>query len=603
MPTPTRIYQGGETMPAYTPGQGAWAPSSAPAPVASSGSGGGTVFQGGQSMPAYGTSAYNALAGGTTTPVAQPMAPTAPTMPVAPPNAAGAPIQPVAPVAPNIPNAMAQQGLPSGTKDVNALATELGVQNYTGTPTQQSDVLSKFEQANAKLKASGVPITNNAGQSMATVNSAIKDTPQARTDMPPAVTNFTQTNPYFQQSIKDVMEIINPETTRKEIADQMKVVASGKAEAAQIKTDLMNIKRVMGGTEQEISDEITKAGGFSTSSQVRALSIARNSALLKQASQLTDQLSIVQDAIANDTTLLGDMKQQANTLFSQGMQIMNYMQENQRNSFNAASNSIDTLLKMDGGLSSMVGHPDQLSYVDQIKGWPSGTTAGLASQPAKVDHSPAYKEWKDAVSTGYKGTFMQYQDADANRKQKATGVAGFTAAQVNTTVNQIAGAFDNEPIVKNFNILNEGYQFAKNLSNDTKNPADDQGLIYAFAKAMDPGSVVREGEYNTVQRYAQSLVNSYGKSVTQAIAGTGFLSTDARTNLKKTIESKYQASKINYDSVYAQYQQRINDAKSGKGNSLTDYSAAYKNDPPKEIPKADIPNGFYQASDGLFYKK
>lgn len=34
---------------------------------------------------------------------------------------------------------------------------------------------------------------------------------------------------------------------------------------------------------------------------------------------------------------------------------------------------------------------------------------------------------------------------------------------------------------------------------------DDQALIYTFAKVMDPNSVVRESEYDTVQRFSQSL--------------------------------------------------------------------------------------------------
>lgn len=185
-------------------------------------------------------------------------------------------------------------------------------------------------------------------------------------------------------------------------------------------------------------------------------------------------------------------------------------------------------------------------------------------------------EYEYAKKNGYTGTFSQYQNEDANRKAKVAGAgAGFTPSQVSTTINSIASSFDNEPIVKNFNILNEGYQYAQSMPNTTKNPSDDQALIYAFAKAMDPNSVVREGEYATVQKYSQSLLNSYGKSVSQAIAGTGFLTPDARANIKKTIEDRYKVSKTNYDALYKQYQKRIEDARAGKGNTLTDYSTAY----------------------------
>jgi hypothetical protein len=157
----------------------------------------------------------------------------------------------------------------------------------------------------------------------------------------------------------------------------------------------------------------------------------------------------------------------------------------------------------------------------------------------------------------------------------SSGNSDLTTAQMNATINSIAGSFDNEAIVKNYNVIAEGYQFAKSLSDSTKNPADDQALIYSLAKALDPGSVVREGEYATAQKYAQSWINAYGSGVQQAIAGTGFLSQTARTNIKKTIEQRYLTSKTNYDNVYNQYQQRINNVKQGGFNTLTDYGAAF----------------------------
>jgi hypothetical protein len=46
----------------------------------------------------------------------------------------------------------------------------------------------------------------------------------------------------------------------------------------------------------------------------------------------------------------------------------------------------------------------------------------LYTAPAKEEHSAAYKEWQDAASTGYKGTFTQYQNEDANRKRPVTNV-------------------------------------------------------------------------------------------------------------------------------------------------------------------------------------
>lgn len=154
--------------------------------------------------------------------------------------------------------------------------------------------------------------------------------------------------------------------------------------------------------------------------------------------------------------------------------------------------------------------------------------------------------------------------------QLYSGLSSPTATAVRGRVSQ----FKTEPIVQNFATIQEGFNFASSLSDTTTNPADDQGLIYSLAKALDPGSVVREGEYATAQKYSQSWIKAYGKSITQALAGTGFLSTQARKNIKDTIESKYNASKTSYGNLYSQYSTGI-DRLTGKGNGkdfLIDYA-------------------------------
>ena len=82
--------------------------------------------------------------------------------------------------------------------------------------------------------------------------------------------------------------------------------------------------------------------------------------------------------------------------------------------------------------------------------------------------------------------------------------------RVQTRVDAKARGFDALPIVKTTQKMAEAVAFADSLNANTTNPADDQALIYAFAKAMDPDSVVREGEYATVQKYAQSWAECSG---------------------------------------------------------------------------------------------
>jgi hypothetical protein len=188
-------------------------------------------------------------------------------------------------------------------------------------------------------------------------------------------------------------------------------------------------------------------------------------------------------------------------------------------------------------------------------------------------HSPAYIEFQDAVNSGYKGSFLDYQNEDANRKRSiaAAGVSGLTPSQINTTVNSIASAFDNEPLVKEFNTANTSLNAIKKIGTKTKSPTDDMAFIYAFAKIMDPNSVVREGEYKTVQDYGQALTQKYALGTKRIFDNSNFLTEDAKTKMLTTLESKLSSLKQSYKNTESEYQRQIDDAYAGKARTITKY--------------------------------
>jgi len=141
-------------------------------------------------------------------------------------------------------------------------------------------------------------------------------------------------------------------------------------------------------------------------------------------------------------------------------------------------------------------------------------------------------------------------------EQKNLQYGGLTKAQY-TVVSPIATAFRNEQNVKDFNVAQNGNIFMNSIASDTTNPADDIGIIYAFAKIMDPNSVVREGEYATVQKYAQSWADSFGFNAKRVFSNTKFLSTEAIANMKKTAQLKYESMKKPYSQIFDEYARRI----------------------------------------------
>jgi len=202
---------------------------------------------------------------------------------------------------------------------------------------------------------------------------------------------------------------------------------------------------------------------------------------------------------------------------------------------------------------------DVYSAVDKASKDPSATASSIIASAGKYATNLLDRQYKQAqISNIYSD--IKKREADLNpvggdNPQLYTGLKPATATAVRSQV----GAFKTEPLVQNFAVIQEGRNFAGSLDNKTTNPADDQALIYSLAKALDPGSVVREGEYATAQKYAQSWLAAYGKGVTQALAGTGFLSETARKNIKDTIETKYKSSLRSYNNLANQYEKGIND--------------------------------------------
>lgn len=200
-----------------------------------------------------------------------------------------------------------------------------------------------------------------------------------------------------------------------------------------------------------------------------------------------------------------------------------------------------------------------------------------ASLPASA------QEYEYAKKGGYLGTYSQYQNEDANRKAniaRAGAGGGFSSGQINSTINSIAGSFDNEPAVKTYQTIAQTVGTVKNLGTS---PTDDIRRVYAVAKVFDPNSAVREGEYKTVQDYATSLLQRQGLKAKRVFDNSGFLTQEARTFINNTLQNELDSSQKSYDNVYQNYQRRIEDAKAGKGNSLTNYQTNYSNQVPSKF--------------------
>lgn len=161
-------------------------------------------------------------------------------------------------------------------------------------------------------------------------------------------------------------------------------------------------------------------------------------------------------------------------------------------------------------------------------------------------------------ASNFKNEALNYQDEQTKKEQASgkwsVGLGDTEYKRVNAIADDLAG----DQVTKSFKKTQEAYNFAKNVSKGDS-ATDNQALIYAFAKAMDPDSVVREGEYATVQKYSQTWGDQLGMNINRILNGQEFISGKAKENMVNTIKSKYEASKSSYESLRNNKIKQIND--------------------------------------------
>ncbi len=283
-------------------------------------------------------------------------------------------------------------------------------QNTLGAPTQQlagtdqvpqsmvdqmakatagvDQLKQKYTQGLTDVNKSGVQAPSSQGAASAGVQAALQAQPQNQ-PLPASVETFlAPENPAVTEQTKQILDWLQPASERKMLDAHIKQLSADRAELAGLKTDLMSTKRIMAGTEQDIRDEVTKAGGFATDSQVQAMTIARNKTLVQKAQLISDQIQSQTDLVNSDISLIGDEKQVAAQQFSQRMSLLNYQQENAKYAYNATKDAYQNIANKagyDGLYASLSTDPTRLAQAEQILGLGAGGLKSLAAQPKEKE--------------------------------------------------------------------------------------------------------------------------------------------------------------------------------------------------------------------------
>ena len=185
---------------------------------------------------------------------------------------------------------------------------------------------------------------------------------------------------------------------------------------------------------------------------------------------------------------------------------------------------------------------------------------GTGAESTTID-IPAYQKYLNswALPTGIKAGTPQ-----ANEWLQGYSQWKWTANPLSDSVQKRVDSYSDD-YSKNANVVS-AFKFAPLLRQYDKVKVSDlsssqrQGIISDYAKALDPDSVVREGEYATVAKYSSSWGEKTLSEINQFLSGNGTLSDAAAQKVIDAIKSRGKNYVEQEKNIRNQYIEKINRA-------------------------------------------
>lgn len=156
----------------------------------------------------------------------------------------------------------------------------------------------------------------------------------------------------------------------------------------------------------------------------------------------------------------------------------------------------------------------------------------------KLSGPTSVQEYEYAKKQGYKGTYLQYQDEDANRKAKALGGGGggYTDQQLKSITKINQDVSKNSTYTKTTSMRNYGDNVIASLSLGTG--VGDISAINQFQKVIDEGAVTRDQDVKLIQG-SQSLADTLKTKIRKLQRGEQ-LSPELRRQMRVAVEAMYE---------------------------------------------------------------
>ena len=151
---------------------------------------------------------------------------------------------------------------------------------------------------------------------------------------------------------------------------------------------------------------------------------------------------------------------------------------------------------------------------------------------------------QEAQAAGFlPGTIVQQrEDGSFNTVQTPNNQASPRKAETD-----LRKEFETKPEVKDFKAIDAAFRQIKSIAEQKPTAQNDMSLVFSFMKMLDPGSVVREGEFASAQNSAgvpDQVRNAYNKAMSGQI-----LNPKQRAEFTNTARTIYGSQRQRYDAV------------------------------------------------------
>lgn len=438
----------------------------------------------------------------------------------------------------------------------------------TGAPT---DTTSQYRAAATQGAPNGVDL-ENAGAATGAVQGALKDA--AGTPPPPGGQQIMDIfsageDPAMDAIQKAYSDFYNPKNQTMSLMDTYNKLTKDSG-LAELNADLINYKNIINGTEDDIRTEITKAGGFATESQVAAMTNSRNKSLIANYNNLLETKEAINEQI---NTMMG-FAQQDRTYAQQqfegrmGFEIKKVEMGRQAQQFATTQlNNIASKVGYAGLLAMTGGDPYATARAEKALGMSAGGLQQLAALP-----DPDAEE---------KALDLEYKRAQIRNINSQISERGAKDA--------VVGSPDNART--QIDLFKASLEKAKGLAS----ASGTAGWKIAIGDRLVGDTSFRrlENVTDTLRTNVLSLATDpnvkkfFGPQMTEA---------DVRlmTAGGTTLNPKSQSPDDMLEEI-----KRLEGLASRIDSAMPSGSATQSS----VIPQSQIPTGYYQASDGKFYKK